>query len=120
MEIISRSEAHTRGLKFYFTGEPCAKGHVAQRYVADGRVGRCVECFPIKEPAPRKHKSKKPKVKPALKVDVAPALEAQPRDPFWRDYGHRISQARIDACIDRIYGGAPRLGSARLSESEAA
>ena len=27
----------------------------------------------------------------------------------WRDPGQRISQARIDACIERIFGDAPRL-----------
>lgn len=41
MDIISRKEAKEQGLKYYFTGEPCPHGHVAERYVSNGR---CVEC----------------------------------------------------------------------------
>ena len=40
-EIISREEARERGLKRFFTGEPCKYGHVAERYVS---TGACVEC----------------------------------------------------------------------------
>lgn len=40
MEIITFSEANKKGLKKYFTGKPCAKGHIAERYTA----GACVEC----------------------------------------------------------------------------
>lgn len=40
-KIISGSEARRLGLKRYFTGKPCKKGHVAERY-AD--KGMCVEC----------------------------------------------------------------------------
>jgi hypothetical protein len=40
-KIISRAEAKRRGLKTYFTGRPCKRGHVSER-----RVGSqtCVEC----------------------------------------------------------------------------
>ena len=41
MEIVSRKEAIERGLKRYFTGKPCKNGHVAERFVSNGR---CVEC----------------------------------------------------------------------------
>jgi hypothetical protein len=41
MEIISRQEAKARGLKRYFTGEPCPKGHVTERHVSSGT---CCEC----------------------------------------------------------------------------
>lgn len=39
-ELISRSEARARGLSKYFTGEPCKRGHVSERYVG----GCCVVC----------------------------------------------------------------------------
>jgi hypothetical protein len=39
--IISRDEARARGLKRFFTGRPCKRGHIAERYV--GSRG-CVEC----------------------------------------------------------------------------
>lgn len=38
--IVSRADAIRDGLKFYFTGKPCNKGHIAQRYTSSG----CVVC----------------------------------------------------------------------------
>lgn len=38
---ITRDEARTAGLKRFFTGEPCRKGHLAERTVCDGF---CVAC----------------------------------------------------------------------------
>jgi 5-methylcytosine-specific restriction endonuclease McrA len=41
METISRSDALARGLLHYFTGKPCKRGHIDQRFV----VGRyCAAC----------------------------------------------------------------------------
>ena len=39
--VISRAEAKALGLKHYFTGKPCKRGHVAERYVSGNG---CVEC----------------------------------------------------------------------------
>jgi len=39
--IISRGDALRLGCKFFFTGRPCRRGHVAERYVS---AGSCVEC----------------------------------------------------------------------------
>jgi hypothetical protein len=44
MEIISRDEALARGLKVFYTGEPCCNGHDCGRYVA---LSRCVLCNSI-------------------------------------------------------------------------
>jgi 5-methylcytosine-specific restriction endonuclease McrA len=41
MTPISRAEARALGLKRYFAGEPCFRGHTAERFVANGI---CVEC----------------------------------------------------------------------------
>ena len=38
--VISRKEAKAKGLKKYFTGRPCKRGHVAEYYV----TGPCVIC----------------------------------------------------------------------------
>ncbi|HEV2545921.1 MAG TPA: hypothetical protein VGU20_01150 [Stellaceae bacterium] len=38
---ISRATAKAKGRRYFFTGEPCSQGHIAPRYVRDGR---CVEC----------------------------------------------------------------------------
>lgn len=40
--IISRKEAQTLGLKRYFTGRPCKRGHVSERQVADCGCCECV------------------------------------------------------------------------------
>ena len=41
MDCISRRQAKESGLKKYYTGKPCKKGHVCERFVS---VGICVEC----------------------------------------------------------------------------
>lgn len=41
MDIISREEAKEQGLKYYFTGEACKRGHFCQRLVTNKK---CVEC----------------------------------------------------------------------------
>lgn len=38
--IITRAEAQSRGLKRYFTGKPCVRGHVVKRSIK----GACTEC----------------------------------------------------------------------------
>jgi len=40
-EIISRADAKAAGLKRYFTGKPCPRGHIAERYV---NSKGCREC----------------------------------------------------------------------------
>jgi len=42
MQIITRQEAKEKGLSRYFTGEPCKRGHIAERYVSHNRP--CVVC----------------------------------------------------------------------------
>jgi len=39
---VSRQEAKERGLKRYFTGEPCQKGHIAERLT---NSSHCVKCL---------------------------------------------------------------------------
>lgn len=41
MKIISRSDAITKGLKRYFTGEACKRGHISERRVINFS---CLEC----------------------------------------------------------------------------
>jgi len=40
-EIVSRKDARAAGLKRYFTGKPCKRGHVAERWVS---IKACVNC----------------------------------------------------------------------------
>lgn len=44
MNLITRTEARDRGLKRYFTGAPCSRGHIAERYVA---TWSCVVCSAV-------------------------------------------------------------------------
>jgi len=48
MEIITRKEAIAQGLRHFYTGEPCGRGHLSKRYLQGG----CAEC--IKENAKRR------------------------------------------------------------------
>lgn len=41
LQIISRADAKRIGMKRYFTGRPCPKGHIAERYVSSPG---CPEC----------------------------------------------------------------------------
>lgn len=40
-DFISRSEARSLNLKFYFIGEECSNGHISDRFVS---TNKCVEC----------------------------------------------------------------------------
>jgi len=40
VKIISRKDAKSKGLKRYYTGKPCKRGHVSEHFVR----GSCVEC----------------------------------------------------------------------------
>lgn len=54
-EIISRKEARALGLKRYFTGKPCPKGHISERIV---HHADCLECRSKYE---RKKREKRPR-----------------------------------------------------------
>lgn len=41
MEIISRGDAAMSGKRHYFTGRPCAKGHISTRYTSTGNCTAC-------------------------------------------------------------------------------
>jgi hypothetical protein len=42
MEIISRRDASDKGLKRFFTGKPCKRGHLRERNV---KTGACLGCL---------------------------------------------------------------------------
>lgn len=41
MELVSRKQAQALGLPHYFTGKPCSRGHVCERYT---NSATCCEC----------------------------------------------------------------------------
>lgn len=50
METISRKQALEGGLRHYFTGKPCNKGHIDKRFTS---IGKCMAC--AREEAMRQH-----------------------------------------------------------------
>lgn len=61
MEDITREQAKSEGMKRYFTGKPCKRGHVCERYTSDYQ---CVVCK--KENVLKRIRT--PEVKEKLKV----------------------------------------------------
>lgn len=39
--IISREDAYVKGLKRFYTGEACKRGHYSERFVANGACAQC-------------------------------------------------------------------------------
>lgn len=42
LQITTRAEAKKRGLKYYYTGKPCGRGHDSVRQTSNAN---CVACF---------------------------------------------------------------------------
>ncbi|WP_116598986.1 hypothetical protein [Primorskyibacter marinus] len=70
-EPIDRATARDMGLKRYFTGKPCKKGHVAERHVSSAC---CVEC------TLRRHRT------PEYRADMRPIYrDRYETDPEFQD-----------------------------------
>jgi hypothetical protein len=76
MKIISKAEAKKQGLKTYYTGKPCPRGHDAPRFV----TGKCIECN-------RERNKLRPK-----KTGNAKTGEVLPPSD-WRGYATKIAAA---------------------------
>lgn len=48
MEIISKKDAKANGVKRYFTGAPCPKGHISERMVSNGGCAKCLSDYALK------------------------------------------------------------------------
>lgn len=46
LEVVTLEQAKARGLKRYFTGEPCCNGHMSERSV---RARSCLKCASVRE-----------------------------------------------------------------------
>lgn len=60
-KILSRAEALSLGLKRYYTGEPCGKGHIAERYSSNHNCATC--CY---ERLERKYAAKRAAKEPVV------------------------------------------------------
>lgn len=105
LKIITQAQAEALGLKRYYTGALCLHGHRAERYV---RGRGCVECHHVPRTVVGKRESNRPpRPSRAAPVEADP-VSIEQRSPTWRDPGTRVSQDRIDACIERIFNAAPQ------------
>jgi hypothetical protein len=78
LTVRSRVEAREKGLKRYFTGEPCSKGHIAERGVASRA---CLKCVAINQTKFRENPENRTKKKAwAAKPDVRIKRRAQARN----------------------------------------
>lgn len=73
MDVITRSQAIEQGLTHYFTGKPCPRGHIAQRFVSS--FG-CVECGFLFSTAQREALTEDQKVVLREKKNAIRRLEA--------------------------------------------
>lgn len=86
--IISRKEARQENLKTYFDGEPCERGHVAERLTISGRCCECIEEDNLivreqKEDFVARKVNKKNKAKEALNYIKETAKELNDREKWY-------------------------------------
>ena len=74
MELLSRKDALSQGLKHYFTGKPCKHGHLSKRFAS---TGNCVACSQIYGKALSTEQKERNKV--SQRRSVARRLAQNPR-----------------------------------------
>lgn len=86
--IVTRKEARDEGLKCYFTGEPCDKGHVAERLTMSSACLECVsernEAFLEDKGDKAEGKVKRRKAREARKENLNKELQMYRDDPDYR------------------------------------
>jgi hypothetical protein len=101
--LISRKEALEKGLKHYFTGKPCKKGHIDIRYAS---VGKCAECG-RQEDALRRRDGAPPRTPFTQEEKLEKARAAQERyreenAALVRETQKAYRQRNAEACAVRI------------------
>lgn len=104
MKIISRQEAIDNGLKFYFTGKPCKRGHISERMISC----ICVECH--KEDGEKYRKNNKEKIKKYSKENRHKYYSTENRRKKYRENvesellnhaRNRAKQKKLDFNLER-------------------
>ena len=75
MQVITRKEAREQGLKHYFTGKPCKRGHTVNRFVS---TAQCSACLLMHE---RTYYAENPEFKAKRKAKAAKEYEGIKADP---------------------------------------
>lgn len=68
MNIITREEAKLKGLKLFFDGKPCKRGHIAERYTLRGYCKTCAVDLATKYKLTDKYTKYKKKYLASLKA----------------------------------------------------
>lgn len=100
-EIITRAQARAQGLKRYFTGLPCSRGHVAERQVCNLT---CLECDREKHRAaydPEKNRENGRRWREANREKVAADSAAYGRSPQAKAYKAAYYQANKGRISER-------------------
>jgi hypothetical protein len=94
-KIITKAEAKKQGLKTYFTGRPCPRGHIAECFV----TGKCVECNRERNklrPKVGKVKVSKASMEAADRaVSTAIALRDELLQPAEKDWSYYVIQITV-------------------------
>ncbi len=107
MEIITRQEAKEQGLSRYFTGKPCKRGHVCERFI---KSTHCIECGNVRSkkyvqenPERRKDSWQKYDSKPCSKLAKKQArLSRITADPDYYKKTRKRYREKLVADIERL------------------
>jgi len=95
MQIITRQEAKAKGLKHYYTGKPCKRGHVYKRFVSTCLCVKCAKLFA------RPSKGIKATYHPFCKI-VNDALASTDRKEFRIKYNKSYMAASKRGILDLL------------------
>jgi hypothetical protein len=90
-EIITKAKAKDRGLKRYFTGRKCPRGHCAERLVS---TGTCIECQKIFLKAYRKKHPEKTRAKRRAYREAHPDRVKRKNDIYYAKNAEKCREAR--------------------------
>jgi len=94
-KVITRSEAKVLGLKHYFTGKPCKRGHVDNRWTCSSKCFSChYEDNPVKGfyGKSKEHKKSLAKVRARKWYEKNKSLTIQRAAKWKRDNPYRVKQ----------------------------
>ena len=101
MKVIKRKDAKSFGLKVYFTGKACKRGHISKRYVANAV---CIECDKHHEESRHRkpHTVTPPKRKRVVlsKNTVTPQAAKSILQRFGKKYAVSLANELLRVCSD--------------------
>lgn len=118
MEIISRKEAKEQGLKYYYTGNPCPKGHIYKRFTSAGTCSVCAKKYKqewaksnfkkVQEYRREYKQNNKPyfakheRTRKASKIQRTPSWANQEEIIMWYEVAEVLSRSGVVFHVDHI------------------